>query len=155
MNKQSVEIMSALSSLQSFIIGKLTNTEDIVVESSYTFRDEEHAVVFATVVKALGYQSYQQHTINEFYKHDEWIVHVKVERLDKIRWHNTSTRIYVLYSEDFISSIEMPSFHPSEWSEYTVLAAPYKMFTVQRLEEIWCKPPQLQHIPRYLALCTK
>ena len=33
----------------------------------------------------------------------------------------------------------MPSFHPSEWSEYAVLAAPYKMFTVQQLEEIWCK----------------
>lgn len=39
----------------------------------------------------------------------------------------------------FISSIEVPSFHPSEWSEYAVLAAPYKMFTVQQLEEIWCK----------------
>lgn len=66
MNKQSVEIRSALSSLQSFIIDKLANTEDIVVESSYTFRNEEHVVVFVTVVKALGYQSYQQHTINEF-----------------------------------------------------------------------------------------
>lgn len=149
MNKQSVEIMSALSSLQSFIINKLTNTEDTVVESSYTFRDEEHAVVFATVVKALGYQSYQQHIINESYKHDEWIVHVKVERLDKIRWHNTSTRIYVLYSEDFISSIEMPSFHPSEWSEYAVLAAPYKMFTVQQLEEIWYKKLAEEEGTRY------